>query len=240
MRSKEEADDYRYFPEPDLLPVDPSPEWIGTIRAFLPPMPAARRRDLAAAAGVTLPDESISLLVERGQDAQALGAIEAGADPARVLVHVSQNLSGEGGGDVDAGRLAALIALETSGALTATQAKTVLAEMVTSDATPEEIAAAKGFEAMDTGALEAMVDEVIAAHPDEWESFRTGDDKARGKLTGFFVGLVMRPPRARPTARPSPPCSAPAPASDAPRRHPRELSGADPRRSGRQCPAEAG
>jgi aspartyl-tRNA(Asn)/glutamyl-tRNA(Gln) amidotransferase subunit B len=192
MRSKEEAEDYRYFPEPDLLPVDPSPEWIGTIRAFLPAMPAARRRDLAAAAGVTLPDEAISLLVERGQDAQALGAIEAGADPARVLVHVSQNLSGEGGGDVDAGRIAALVALETSGALTATQAKAVLAEMVTSDATPEEIAAAKGFEAMDTGALEAMVDEVIAANPDEWETFRTGDDKARGKLTGFFVGQVMR------------------------------------------------
>jgi aspartyl-tRNA(Asn)/glutamyl-tRNA(Gln) amidotransferase subunit B len=192
MRSKEEAEDYRYFPEPDLLPVDPSPEWIGTIRAFLPPMPAARRRDLAAAAGVELPDEAVSLLVERGQDAQALGAIEAGADPARVLVHVSQNLSGDGGADVDPGRIAALIALETSGALTATQAKAVLAEMVSSDATPEEIAAAKGFEAMDTSALEAMVDEVIAANPGEWETFRTGDDKARGKLTGFFVGQVMR------------------------------------------------
>ena len=51
---------------------------------------------------------------------------------------------------------------------------------------------AKGFEAMDTGALEATVDEVIAAHPGEWEQFRTGDDKARGKLTGFFVGQVMR------------------------------------------------
>ncbi len=45
---------------------------------------------------------------------------------------------------------------------------------------------------MDTGALEKVVDEVIAAHPDEWEQFRSGDDKARGKLTGFFVGLVMR------------------------------------------------
>ena len=195
MRSKEEADDYRYFPEPDLLPVTPDPAWIDAIGAALPPMPAARRRAVADAAGVVLPDETVALIVERGQDSQALDAITAGADAARVLVHVSQNLAGEGGASVAPDRLAALIALETSGALTATQAKAVLAEMVGSDATPEEIAAAKGFEAMDTGALEAMVDEVIAAHPDEWETFRTGDDKARGKLTGFFVGQVMRASR---------------------------------------------
>ena len=192
MRSKEEADDYRYFPEPDLLPVDPDPEWVAAIGAALPPMPAARRTALAAAAGVALPDETVALIVERGQDAQAAAAIEAGATAVRVLVHVSQNLSGEGGADVAPDRLAALVALETSGALTATQAKAVLAEMVTSDEAPEAIAAAKGFEAMDTGALEAMVDEVIAGHPSEWEQFRTGDDKARGKLTGFFVGQVMR------------------------------------------------
>ncbi|MGI8936986.1 MAG: Asp-tRNA(Asn)/Glu-tRNA(Gln) amidotransferase subunit GatB [Iamia sp.] len=191
MRSKEEADDYRYFPEPDLLPVDPDPAWVEEIRAALPPMPAARRHALASATGVTLPDETVALIVERGQEAQALGAIEAGADPARVLVHVSQNLSGDGGADVAAERVAALVALETSDALTATQAKQVLAEMVTSEESPEDIAAAKGFEAMDTGALEAMVDEVIADHPDEWEQLRTGDEKTKGKLTGFFVGRVM-------------------------------------------------
>ncbi|HEV7721424.1 MAG TPA: Asp-tRNA(Asn)/Glu-tRNA(Gln) amidotransferase subunit GatB [Iamia sp.] len=192
MRSKEEADDYRYFPEPDLLPVDPSPEWIERIRRDLPPMPARRRETLATATGVTLPDETVALIVERGQDAQAHGAVEAGADPARVLVHISQNLSVDGGASVSPARLAALIGLETSGALTATQAKAVLAEMLTSDAPPEEIAAAKGFEAMDTGALEAMVDEVIAGHGAEWEEFRTGDAKVQGKLTGFFVGQVMR------------------------------------------------
>ena len=89
-------------------------------------------------------------------------------------------------------RLAALVALETSDALTATQAKQVLAEMVTSEATPEDIAAAHGFEAMDSGALEAVLDEVIAGHAEEWQQFLDGDDKARGKLTGFFVGQVMR------------------------------------------------
>jgi aspartyl-tRNA(Asn)/glutamyl-tRNA(Gln) amidotransferase subunit B len=81
--------------------------------------------------------------------------------------------------------------METSGQLTATQAKAVLAEMVTSGQDPASIATAKGYEALDTGALEAIVDEVIAAHPAEWEQLRTGDDKAIGKLTGFFMGKVM-------------------------------------------------
>jgi len=192
MRSKEEADDYRYFPEPDLLPIDPDPAWVRAIADALPPMPAARRVALADAAGLTLPDDTVALVVERGQDAQALAAVRLGADPARVLVHVSQNLSGEGGVEVAPERLAALVGLETSGALTATQAKQVLAEMVGSGASPEDIAAAKGFEAMEAGALEKVVDEVIVAHGPEWEQFRSGDAKVQGKLTGFFVGQVMR------------------------------------------------
>ena len=82
--------------------------------------------------------------------------------------------------------------METGGELTATQAKTVLAEVVATGDGPGAIAKEKGFEALDTGALEGIVDEVIAAHPEEWEDFRTGDDKARGKLTGFFMGKVMQ------------------------------------------------
>src|SRR5690606_35922064 len=76
--------------------------------------------------------------------------------------------------------------------LTATQAKTVLAEMVATGGDPVAIAKAKGFEAMGADALTAAVDEVIAANPDEWERFVAGDDKVRGKLTGFFVGQVMK------------------------------------------------
>jgi aspartyl-tRNA(Asn)/glutamyl-tRNA(Gln) amidotransferase subunit B len=192
MRSKEEAEDYRYFPEPDLVPLDPDAEWIERVRAAMPVLPAERRHRLAAAAGVTLPSSSVAVLVERGQDDQALAAISAGADPARVLVHLEQNLAGDGGADLAPERLAALVQLEATGALTATQAKQVLAEMVGSDASPEEIAAARGFEAMSGDALGTAVDDVIAANPAEWERFRTGDDKARGKLTGFFVGQVMK------------------------------------------------
>ena len=85
------------------------------------------------------------------------------------------------------------LAMETGGELTATQAKQVLAELVADpSATAAGVAKAKGFEAMDTGALEAVVDEVIAANPDEWSQFCEGDDKARKKLSGFFTGQIMK------------------------------------------------
>ncbi len=201
MRSKEEAEDYRYFPEPDLVPLAPDTGWIDRVRAELPPLPADRRRALAGTVGVELPHEGVAVVVERGQDEQALAAIAAGADPTRVLVHVQQNLAGDGGADLDPARLAELVQLETGGQLTATQAKAVLAEMLTSDASAADIAAAKGFEAMDAAAAAGLVDQVIAANPDEWERFRTGDDKARGKLTGFFVGQVMKASRGQADGR---------------------------------------
>jgi aspartyl-tRNA(Asn)/glutamyl-tRNA(Gln) amidotransferase subunit B len=191
LRSKEEAEDYRYFPEPDLVPLVPDRDWVERIDAALPALPAARRATLAAAAGVERTDEGVVIAVERDLDSLALAAIERAADPARVLTHVEHNLAVEGADSLDPVAFAELVRMETGGELTATQAKAVLAEMVATGEAPAAIAAAKGFEAMDAGALEAVVDEVIAAHPDEWEAFRTGDDKARGKLTGFFMGKVM-------------------------------------------------
>jgi aspartyl-tRNA(Asn)/glutamyl-tRNA(Gln) amidotransferase subunit B len=193
MRSKEEADDYRYFPEPDLVPVDLGAARVAEIAAALPMLPAARRARIAEVAGLDRTAEAVVVLVERGQDDQALAAIDAGADPARVLVHIAQNLGGEGGAELAPARLAELVQMEVGGELTATQAKQVLAELVADpSATAAGVAEAKGFEAMDTGALEAQVDEIIAAHPAEWEQFLTGDGKAQGKLTGFFVGHVMK------------------------------------------------
>jgi aspartyl-tRNA(Asn)/glutamyl-tRNA(Gln) amidotransferase subunit B len=130
--------------------------------------------------------------VSRGLDVLALAAIVAGADAGRVLTHVEQNLAVEGADALDPTLLAELVTLETGGKLTATQAKAVLAEMVTSGEPPAAIAAAKGFEAMGEDATAAAVDEVIAANPGEWARYVEGDDKARGKLTGFFVGQVMK------------------------------------------------
>ncbi|MFZ4519958.1 MAG: Asp-tRNA(Asn)/Glu-tRNA(Gln) amidotransferase subunit GatB [Microthrixaceae bacterium] len=186
LRSKEEADDYRYFPDPDLVSLDPDPAWIERVRVALPPLPAARRHRLAEVAGVPL--EQTALIVERGLDDLCLAAIAAGADPTRTITHAEHNLSDERARDLDPAAFAALVGLEVGGQLTATQAKTVLAVLVEEGGDPAAIAAARGFEAMDDSELEGLVDGLIAEHPDEWARFCDGD----GKITGFFVGKVMK------------------------------------------------
>jgi aspartyl-tRNA(Asn)/glutamyl-tRNA(Gln) amidotransferase subunit B len=191
LRVKEEADDYRYFPEPDLVPLDPGADWISRVDAALPALPAQRRARLADAAGLTATGGAVAIAVERGLDTLALEAIAAGAEPGRVLTHVEHNLAVDGAESLDADRLATLVIMETGGELTATQAKAVLAEMVVSGDDPAAIAKGKGFEAMGADALTSAVDQVIAGHPDEWARYVEGDDKARGKLTGWFVGQVM-------------------------------------------------
>jgi aspartyl-tRNA(Asn)/glutamyl-tRNA(Gln) amidotransferase subunit B len=194
-RTKEEAEDYRYFPEPDLVPLDPGDAWVARVDAGMPALPADRRERLAELAGATGTEGAVAMAVERGLDDLAAGAIAAGGQPARVLTHVEHNLAVEGAERLDPARLAALVTLETGGELTATQAKVVLAEMVATGDDPAAIAKAKGFQAMDTDAVTAVVDGVIAAHPDEWADFVSGDDKARGKMTQYFVGQVMKATR---------------------------------------------
>jgi aspartyl-tRNA(Asn)/glutamyl-tRNA(Gln) amidotransferase subunit B len=193
MRVKEDADDYRYFPEPDLVPLEPDGAWIEEVRRTLPMLPAQRRRRLAEVAAATGEQaHAVGIIVERGADELALALIDAGAPGDRVLVYVEQHLGEVEPGSVDVAGVAALIAMEVDGALTATQAKKVLGVLLTDGGAPVDIARTLGFEAMSDDALGATLDEVIAANPDEWERFCSGDDKARGKLTGFFVGQVMR------------------------------------------------
>ena len=189
-RSKEEAEDYRYFQEPDLVPLVPGPEWIAAVDAAMPELPAARRARLAETAGVTPAEAAIA--VSRDLDGLAAAAIGAGGDPGRILTHVEHNLAVDGAGNLDPIHLAALVGLELDGKLTATQAKAVLAEMVATGEHPEAIAEAMGFEAMDTSALEGVLDGIVAGCPDEWVGYCEGDDKRRAKLQGFFVGKVMK------------------------------------------------
>jgi aspartyl-tRNA(Asn)/glutamyl-tRNA(Gln) amidotransferase subunit B len=191
LRSKEEAEDYRYFPEPDLVPLDPGDEWIARIDSELPVLPAERRAALAGAAGVAPSVAAVAIAVERRLDGLALAAIAAGGEPARVLTHVEHNLAVDGAERLDPAALAALVSMETAGELTATQAKDVLAEMVATGDDPAAIAEAKGYEAMGADQLAAAVDQVIAANPDQWTRFLEGE----GKLMGFFVGEVMRATR---------------------------------------------
>ncbi len=190
LRIKEDADDYRYFLEPDLVPLVPSQEWIDAVRDALPMLPAARRERLANAAGVEAASESIVVVVERRQDDYVLSVGQVGGDVGRALVHVQQGYADESSiPRVPAEDLAALTRLEIGGKLTATQAKSVLADIVAAGGgDAAAIAAAKGFEALGTYAVEAMVDEAIAAQPDAWAKFCNGEEKAMGAL----VGVVMK------------------------------------------------
>ncbi len=190
LRSKEDADDYRYFQEPDLVVVDPDHEWIERVRANLPVLPAARRARLAEATGQAPDAEAVLVVTERDQDAYVLAVAEAGGDAGRALVHVKEAYADQGDAPaVPAGDLAALTRLELDGALTATQAKQVLAAIVDAGGgDAAAIAAAKGFEAMDTSELESMVDDAIAAQPGAWAKFCAGE----GKAVGALVGAVMK------------------------------------------------
>jgi aspartyl-tRNA(Asn)/glutamyl-tRNA(Gln) amidotransferase subunit B len=191
-RPKSDADDYRYFAEPDLLPLDPSVADVDAIDAALPALPAARRARLADAAGVSPAD--VALIVSRRHDDLALAALEAGAEPGKLLNRVEHDLPTEGADGLDAAALAELVRMETDGELTATQAKTVLAEMVDTGRGPAEIATERGFEAMASDALATTLDEVIGANPESWVDYCALDDgdKRLKKLTGFFTGEVMK------------------------------------------------
>ena len=184
-RSKEDADDYRYFACPDLPPLVPTQADIDAIDAAMPALPAARRAALAVAAGVVVADTALT--VERGLDVLVIAAIEAGADPTAAMKHADQNLS-DGQGQLTPATFAALVAMESEGTLSSTQVKTVLGELVTNGGKPADIAATMGFEAMDTSELETLLDGIIAASPDEWARFVEGDRKVQG----HFVGQIMK------------------------------------------------
>ncbi len=193
LRTKEDADDYRYFLEPDLVPLAPDEAWIEQVRADLPMLPGARRTRLAEATGAPVDGEAVGVVVERGQDDYVLAVGAAGGDPARALVHVKEAYAEQGPAPaVPAAALAALTRMEVGGQLTATQAKQVLTELVAAGGgDPAAIAAAKGFEAMDASALEALVDQAISDNAAAWAKYAAGEDKAIGAL----VGAVMKASR---------------------------------------------
>ncbi|MCU1391663.1 MAG: gatB, partial [Ilumatobacteraceae bacterium] len=188
LRTKEDADDYRYFLEPDLVPLAPSAEWIQAVADAMPKLPRERRLALAAATGAPADGEAVMVVVERGQDDYVHAVAAAGGDAARALIYVKEAFAPNADGiapEVPAADVAALTQLETGGKVTATQAKTILAEIVANGGgDAAAIAKAKGFEAMDTGALEAMVDQVIADNAAAWAKYVGGEDKAMGALVG--------------------------------------------------------
>jgi len=196
MRSKEEANDYRYFPEPDLVPLVPSPELVESVRAALGVLPAERRRRLAQlATDGAVPTEPIATVVELGLDALVLEAHADGADFRLALTRAANEAAAEpeAAAALDAHSFASLIKLESAGSLTATQAKAVLAEMLSHGGEPAEIAKSLGYEALSTGAIDEVLDGIIAEHQSEWDRFLAGDEK----VTQFFLGQVMRATQGR-------------------------------------------
>jgi aspartyl-tRNA(Asn)/glutamyl-tRNA(Gln) amidotransferase subunit B len=128
------------------------------------------------------------VVVDRGQDEYVLAVGAAGGDVGRALVHVKEAFADSP--SVPASDLARLTTMEVSGKLTATQAKAVVAELIADGGgDPAAIAAAKGFEAMDSGALGPIVDQAIAENGEAWAKFCAGEGKAMGALVGAVMKL---------------------------------------------------
>ena len=191
MRSKEEAYDYRYFPEPDLLPLAPDDAWRERVAAGLPALPAARRATLLGLLGdptASQRDQVLSV-VELGLDTMVTSAVSAGVEATLALARVANEVAAiEGAERLDVAGVVTVLEMEQAGELSATQAKAVLADLAEQGGDPRELAARRGFEQLDAGSLDATIDELIVAFPDEWTRYQQGDDK----LAQFFVGQVMK------------------------------------------------
>jgi aspartyl-tRNA(Asn)/glutamyl-tRNA(Gln) amidotransferase subunit B len=195
MRSKEEAHDYRYFPDPDLLPLVLDPEWIAQLRTELPELPDAKKARFVSAYGLS--PEDAGVLVAAKETAVFFERVAQRRDAKAAANWVMGDLFGAlnrlgvgiEGSPVSPDQLGALIDLIADGTISGRLAKEVFAEMVATGADAATIVEAKGLrQVTDSGAIEAVIGAVLAAHADKVAEYRAGRDK----LYGFFVGQVMR------------------------------------------------
>ena len=191
MRVKEEADDYRYFREPDLVDLIPDLAWQQRVRDALGPMPAQRRSTLSAR--LDLPTDAllgaVEVVIDLGLDGFVNGAIDAGVAPELAIARAANELAAsiDTLENLTLASFVATLMMEQRGDLSATQAKSVLLELLAAGGDPQAIAASKGYERLASGALGDLVATLIEANPDEWSRYREGDEK----LAQFFVGQVM-------------------------------------------------
>jgi len=188
MRSKEEAYDYRYFPEPDLLPVAPGAEWVAAVARVLPPMPAERRARVAAASALAVDSDPVVTVVRLDLDSFVVAAADVGADAALAVRRLANEVAAaiDDAHRLDPDGFCRLLLMEGRGELNSTQARDVLRRMLDTGGDPAAIAAELGFEAMGADFDGAAVDDLIADHPAEWARFVGGEDK----LQGFFIGKI--------------------------------------------------
>jgi aspartyl-tRNA(Asn)/glutamyl-tRNA(Gln) amidotransferase subunit B len=197
-RLKSDAEDYRYFPEPDLVPVAPSREWVDELRGTLPEMPAVRRKRLQADWGFT--DPEMRDVVNAGAVELIEATVAAGTDPAAARKWWMGELARTAKTDevelealaITPAQIAELQGLVDSGRLNDKLARQVLAGVLAGEGSPEEVASARGLEVVsDDGALEAAVDEALAAQPDVVAKIRSGN---LGPV-GAIIGAVMKATR---------------------------------------------
>jgi aspartyl-tRNA(Asn)/glutamyl-tRNA(Gln) amidotransferase subunit B len=195
MRSKEEAHDYRYFPDPDLLPLEFDDAFIERIRADLPELPDDKKARFINDLGLSAYDAGI--LVGEKEVADYFEAVAAGRDAKLAANWVIGELFGQlnrtgkslADNPVDANALGELIDLIKDGKINNRIAKEVFEEMFDTGEKAADIVDKKGLtQVSDTGAIEAAIDAVIAANPDKVAEYRSGKDK----LFGFFMGQVMK------------------------------------------------
>lgn len=194
-RPKSDADDYRYFPEPDLVPVAPSRETVEELRGTLPEPPAQRRKRLQGEWGYS--DLEMRDVINAGAVELIEETVAAGASPAAARKwwtgELARRANSEGKGVEDFGvtpaHIAELDGLVKAGRLNDSMARQVLDGVIAGEGTPTEVADARGLELVqDDGALEAAVDKVIGANPDVAQKVRDGKVQAAGAL----IGQVMK------------------------------------------------
>ena len=197
MRSKEEAHDYRYFPEPDLVPINLDQAWIDEIKATLPELPSARKERLLAE---DVPEDNADIIVASKKVADYF---DEGTKATKNLKALSNWLIGDVAGYLNAegieiddpefkitpDHLGELVNLIDKGVLSSKLAKQVFAEMLKENEAPEALVKKLGLEQVsDAGELGKLVDEVIAANPQSIADFKAGKKKA----LGFLVGQIMK------------------------------------------------
>ena len=194
MRSKEEAHDYRYFPDPDLLPLEIEQAWVDGIAASLPELPDEKKARFVADFGLTEYDAGV--LTAETEAAGYFEAVAAGRDGKQAANWVINELFGRlrkdgreiGDSPVTPAQLGQIVDLIATGDISGKIAKDLFDIVYTEGGDPAAIVEARGMrQVTDTGAIEAAVDEVIAANPDQVEKA-----KANPKLAGWFVGQVMK------------------------------------------------
>lgn len=195
MRSKEHAHDYRYFPDPDLLPLNLDAKWVEQLKSNLPELPDAKRKRFTEKLGLS--DYDAGVLVAEKESADFYEAAAQGRDPKLVANWLTSELFGKlnaagkliGESPISADNLGELVGLISDNTISGRIAKDVFSEMFETGKSAGKIVEEKGLkQVLDTGAIDLEIDKILAANADKVAEYRDGKDK----LFGFFVGQVMR------------------------------------------------